>query len=275
MLTSFKFVEALSWKPVYEDPPADPPKDPPADPPKDPPADPPKDPPADPPKGDGKKFSQDDLDRIVQNRVKNMKTELDSMTTKLKDASISSELKGELENQLEQVQNTLKTEKELATEKQKKLQKKHTEELKKTTGERDAWEKRYKKERIERDIMSAAVEQDAFSPKQVIRILRDDTFITEELGEDGKPTGELTSMVKVRDIKDNQPVDLELSPADAVKRMKENVQEFGNLFQSEASAGLGLANLTKKTGGTGTQPPLEDQAAYEAWRKENQLSKVK
>ena len=217
-----------------------------------------------------KTFSQQDVDKIVQKRVGKLKSELEGLQSKLSTSQISVGQRTMLEEQLEQVTDALKTEKELAEEKQIKLVKKHTADVKRLEDERDAWAVRYKRERVEGDILTAASKFNAYSPKQVVSILRDNTSIVEKLDGDGRPTGQLATQVIFRDVKDEKPVELKLSVEDAVKRMTEKVEDFGNLFKSEANSGLGLNNVPGRTMRAG--PPLDSQEEYEEWRKTHKIT---
>jgi hypothetical protein len=73
----------------------------------------------------------------------------------------------------------------------------------------------------------------------------------EKLGPDGKPTGEFEARVKFTGEKDGKPVQLDLTPDETVKLMTEMPQQYGNLFISAATGGLGGGN-----GSSGPKAPI-------------------
>ena len=215
---------------------------------------------------ENKKFTQADVDRIVQDRVKKTTDKVTSLENKLKETNLTLEQKQGIETQLEEVRNTLKTEKQLAEDKLRKEQEEATKKVKTVEGERDYWKNLYTSEHIEGKILSAAVENKAFVPAQVVSILRPDTYLTEELDANSKPTGKRVAKAKFKHVKDGKEETLDLTISEAVKRMTELPEKFGNLFQSEKTKGLGLTSVTSESGGKG--PPLDDQKAYEKFRSE-------
>jgi len=129
----------------------------------------------------------------------------------------------------------------------------------------------YASSTIERSLQDAAITGEAIQPRQIVSILGNTTRLTEVLGEDGKPTGRYAPVVTFNDQdKEGKPVTLELSPGDAIKRMRE-LPEYGNLFKGTAKGGLGEGGGA--AGSRGGQPALEslmkDPAAYAKWRKDN------
>jgi len=127
---------------------------------------------------------------------------------------------------------------------------------------------KYETSTIERAIIDAAVINDGFSPSQFVRHLTPDTRLVEEVDENGAGKGTYVPRVKLPDVdKDGKAVVLDLSPGEAVKRMKEQVDLYGNMFKSNVNGGIG------GTGPTGvTRTPKFDEmspAAYADWRKKH------
>lgn len=262
---------------AYEGP-DDPPKDPPADPPKDPPADPPN--PDDPPAGGSAvKFSQDDMNRVMaderrKNQARNEKT-LKQLETLQKSQGLTEAEKAELQNQIESLQTQHLTDKEKAAREKKQMEDRYGTELKDTTAARDKWQGLYTNSTIDNAIINEAAKAQAFAPDQVVKILKGQTNLVEQLDGEGKPNGlyepKVTMPSKDDDGKDIQ---VELSVADAVKRMVETPEQFGNLFKDPASGGVG--GITKAGGSRGDdQGPPKDPAKYKEWRKKNELDAIK
>lgn len=215
---------------------------------------------------DDKKFTQEQVDKIVQKRVRKVNAEVETLRGQLENANISATEREELETQLDKTQNLLKTEKQIAKENQEKLKKKHDKELSDSQAKAKYWEDLYTSEKIETDLMTASVEADAFRATQVVGLLERDSFVEEELDDDNKPTGRRITKVKFRETKDGKTTELTLSPKEAVDRMKE---DNPNLFKGKGSAGLGLSSAGKGKGGKSGPP--SDPAEYRKWRKENSL----
>ncbi len=66
------------------------------------------------------------------------------------------------------------------------------------------------------------------------------TRLVEDLDAEGRSTGEFIPKVKFNDTDaEGKPITLDLTAKEAVKRMKELPERFGNLFKSNLSGGLG------------------------------------
>ena len=87
--------------------------------------------------------------------------------------------------------------------------------------------------------------------------------LAEVLDSEGKPTGKLEPKVRYQaNDKEGKPVTLDLSPAEATKRMKEE-EEYLNLFRGEGAGGAGLRSQPG-----GRKPDIKNLAQDPvAWRK--------
>lgn len=186
-------------------------------------------------------------------------------------AKLTANERAELDGRLELIQNELRTKEEQAKRAAQKLKEKHKTEKQALQADRDTWRNLYTESTIERSITDAAASNNAFSPKQVVAILGPNTTLVPTLDEEGQPTSILEPKVRfsTKD-KDGKPVTLDLSPADAVKRMKEE-EEFLNLFRSEGSGGAGLRS---RPGGKkpDTAQLAKDPAAWRAARKDGTVN---
>jgi len=208
-----------------------------------------------------KTFTQSDVDKIIKERLDRQNKQSRSMIDELDALKAKSQLtvkeRQELEDRIESMKNEHLTKEELADKKRSQMERQYKTELEGLTSERDAWKGRYTGSTISRSLTDAAVENDAYTPEQIVAILQSTTSLVEMLDEDGKPTGELTPKVKFNDInKEGKPVTLELSPKEAVKRMTE-IDRYLNLFKGKATGGLGGSN---GSGGSGKEPTANDLA---------------
>lgn len=194
---------------------------------------------------------------------KSQQKALDELKAVQAKSTLTGEERSEMESRITQLSDDLLTKEELAAETAIRSSKKHADEMKVATDERDKWKKEYTDSTILRSITDAAVANEAFNPSQVTAILRDKSSLVDVLDSEGRPTGKLVTKIKFQDIKDGQPVELDLSAADAVKRMTEQ-DSFGNLFKGKGTGGTGGNNAG---GGKNIDPTKLSPAEYKEYRK--------
>lgn len=156
-------------------------------------------------------------------------------------SNLTADEKAELERRIEETQATLRTKEELSKQATDKLIKKHESELSQVTKDRDSWKSRFTTTQIKQNITTAASLNNpkAVNPAQILAILEPATRLVEATDDSGKPTGDFISQVTFRDKdKDGKPLELKLSPEDAVKRMSE-MDEYLNLFDVDGKGGFG------------------------------------
>ena len=192
-----------------------------------------------------------------------------------KSASLTAEEKETLEKRIEDLQTQNMTAEEKARRAEELAEKKTAEQVTVLTKERDNWQLKHADLVINHAIITAATqgEQKALFHEQILAILKPRTRLVETLDDDGKPTGNFEPKVSFPDQdKEDNPIILELTVPETVKRMKE-LEQYGNLFDGGKKGGLG---------GTGSQTPggkldlakiaKEDPARYREERKKR-LSK--
>lgn len=224
--------------------------------------------------GGSKKISmtQDELNKMMaDNRRKLTKQnqELISQLQKLRDETkMSEENRAELEQRIEQLQEQYMSKEELAKREIEKQGKKHQSEVESLTGDRDKWRRRYTEATIKRSLTDAAVDGEAVRPEQIVAILGQTTYLGEVLDSSGQPTGDFRPVIKFNDINESgEPVVLELSPQDAIKRMKELPELYGNLFKGSATGGMGGGGSTATDTPGSLKEILKDPEKYRKWRK--------
>lgn len=191
-----------------------------------------------------KKFTQDDVNRFLAEEKRKSQAEKDSLKKQVDELGLTAKQKSDLEAKLEEQRianlSEADRQKEMLSSTEKKYQKLLGDEQKKA----ERYAKLYADDKIDRELLEAAGENEAFRPSQIVAFLRGDTELSEETGEDGKPTGRMTTKVKFPAEVEGKAVVLKLTPKDAVKRMKEDVDKFGNLFKSTMAGGIGGSGNT-------------------------------
>lgn len=227
-------------------------------------------------------FTQDQVNAFLaedRRKAENKNKELIAQLETLKASeNLSKKQQEELQAQIDSMQKQYMTKEQLEKEERDKEIKKLTEESKKAAETAERWKNDYTKLRIDNEIIRASTEHGAYSNEQMITYLTPRTELTTEVGEDGKPTGKLIPMVNLEDKDDKgKDIVLKLSVSDAVKRMKELPERFGNLFKGEGVGGVGTLNRPGGTGGgNGTAEGFRSDmtpAEYKAWRKSQPFSK--
>jgi hypothetical protein len=186
-------------------------------------------------------------------------------------AQLTATERSELDNRLDSITNEMRTKDEQAKRAAKKQKEAHQKAIESLTAEKTTWQQRYTESTIERSLTDAAAANNAFSPKQIVAILGRTTQLVEVLDDEGQPTGQLAPKVKYRaKDKEGKPVTLDLSPEDAVKRMKDE-DEYLNLFRGEGSGGAGLRS---QPGGKkqDLKNLAKDPAAYRKARKAGEVN---
>lgn len=222
----------------------------------------------------GKTFTEDQVNKIVQQRLArqseaNAKT-LEQLEQLKKIKTLSDEDRTNLQNQIDELNSALLTKEELAAKEKKKLEESLNSQVKIKEQEAQTWQNRFTDSTIVRSITDSAVSAEAYRPNQIVALLRPQTRLVEEMDGEGKPTGNFTPRVKFlgRD-KDGKPVTLDLTIDETLKQMKEMTDEYGNLFKSGATSGLGGSNNSDGIGGG--LGDLKDTSRYIKLRQSGKL----
>ncbi len=221
-------------------------------------------------------LTQDELNAMMADNRKKLtqqNTEALTQLEKLRDeVKMSTEQKSELELKIESLQESFMSKDELAKKTASKQAKEHQKMVDGLTTERDNWRGRYSAATNTRAIQDAAIEGKAKVPAQIVEMLGQHTHLIEGVDESGQPNGKYVPTVKFNDTDDDgKAIVLDLSPLEAIKRMKELTNLYGNLFEGTATGGVG--GEAGATGGDSSQPKLDDvkndPEKYIEWRKKN------
>ncbi len=218
-------------------------------------------------------FTQDQVNKFLAEERRKLQKANERTVKQLEDlkknASLTEQEKISLEERIETIKNEYLSKEQIQQKEAQKAAKKKDEEIAVIQKEIGKWRGLYEETTVENSLLGAAAsDPDVFNPKQILELLRPKTRLVDELDEEsGKPTGRFTPRVRLpgKD-KDGNNITLELIPQEAVKQLKENTTEYGNLFKSNVIKGVGGSNNgdTRKS----NEPP-EEPGAFRAWRKQN------
>jgi len=225
-----------------------------------------------------KNFSQDDLNRFLaddrrKHQEKYKKLE-ESYKEILADKNLQKEQRAKLEAELADLQKSFRTKEQQAEYERKQERERFETELDTYKTAATKWESLYKNSVIDRSLQDAAVAAEAFNPSQIVGLLRPMTKMQEKTDEAGKPLGDFTPLIDFPDIdeKTGEQVVTLRTPEEAVQRMKELPEMFGNLFKANVVSGVGSGSATGgvQSGDGGRIDPTKlSPEQYRKLRREN------
>jgi hypothetical protein len=165
----------------------------------------------------------------------------------LADKTLASEQRGKLESELQDLQKSFRTKEQQAEYERKQEQQRFKTEV---TGYKDSaikWERMYKDSVIERSLQDAAIAAESFNPSQIVGLLRPMTQMRPATDEDGgEIEDQMNPMIDFPDIdeKTGDRIVTLRTPQQAVQRMKEMPEHYGNLFRANVVSGIGSGAAT-------------------------------
>ena len=196
---------------------------------------------------DSAKFTTDDVNKIVQTRVKKMQETLEKTETSYKELLASKNLteqeRKSLEENLSAVQGQLRTKEQQAQLERKQMEEKHAAEVAEIESKGKTWETLYRDSTVDRALVDAGIKYDAFQPGQIMTQLRPWTRMVEVMDETTKRgSGKYKVVVDFPDVNatTGEPEMTTRSPEEAVKRMRELPDNYGNLFKTGVVSGIGV-----------------------------------
>lgn len=189
-------------------------------------------------------FTQDQVDRIIGERLKKQldanKTVLTELETLRSNAKLTQQEKETLEERIATLSKEVFTKEELAKQDFEKATKKSKVEQENLTKERDAWKTKYDNLTIRNALTEASIESKAFSAEQIIDLMGNKAKIVPVLDAEGKETGKTEVKVTFKAMQKDKVVELELEAKEALKIMRENANIYGNLFTYDGKGGAGF-----------------------------------
>jgi len=200
--------------------------------------------------GINRTFTQEEVNKFLaedrkkgQEKTQKLITELETLK---KSKNLTEQEKATLQSRIEELNTQVMSKEQLLEKEKSKMTQEHQTQLQQERNEKELWRNRYNESTIVRSITDGAAKHEAFSPDQIIALLQPRTRLVEEVDGEGKGQGTFTPRVKFQDTdNDGKPTILDLSIEEAIKRMKELPEKYGNLFKSNLAGGLG------GTGGVG------------------------
>lgn len=193
--------------------------------------------------GDAKRtYNQEEVQKLVEAERKRAQDQTRTTIQNLEAIKASQQLseqeKAKLASQIDELNKSLLSKEELAKRERDRLVNEHKSTLENVTKERDTWKTRFEESQIVRAITDAAVQGDAFNPKLIVPLLRPNAALVEVMDGD-KPTGDFSVKLNITVEENGQIKNLTLTPAEAIKVMKDKPDEFGNLFKGNLNGGVG------------------------------------
>ncbi|REJ65637.1 MAG: hypothetical protein DWQ31_16995 [Planctomycetota bacterium] len=164
----------------------------------------------------------------------------------LQNQSLSREQRAKLETDLEDLRKQFRTKEQQLAHEKKQLEEEYTQRLSAAEERATKTWKMYENETISRSIQDAAVVNEAFSPSQIVTLLRGHANMKEKADEKGNGLGSFDVMIDFadKDAETGQDIITQRTPEEAVRRMKELPELYGNLFKSGVVSGIGGNSAT-------------------------------
>jgi hypothetical protein len=221
-------------------------------------------------KDDAPKFTQAQLNKILAEEKRKHQKQVGEQIKQLellqKSKNLSDKEREGLSARIEELNASLMTKEQLAAKEKEKLTGEWKAEKEKLSKERDFWKEQFTESTITRTILDEAGQADAYSPSQVVDLLYGKTRLVEVLDDAGNVVpGQYAAKVKMPDTTaEGKPTTLDLTVAEALKRMKDQAEKYGNLFKSGVAGGLG--GNPNQTSGRSVDPSKMSPEEYRKWR---------
>ena len=174
--------------------------------------------------------------RMRQTQEAKIREAQDQIQKALDDKKISEQQAAEQQSKLQEMQDQWLSKEELLKREQKAKETEFTNKLQEALESKIAIEKKYERTLVNHAIAAAVVEHDGVSADQFELMFGRDAKVIED-----KP------ILVFKDISvNNEAIVSELPPSDALKRMSELPELYGNLFNRKGKGGVG--------GNTATEP---------------------
>jgi len=198
-----------------------------------------------------KTFTQEDLNRILAEDKRKHQAQLQKMESQLtelaKSKTLTDQERATLKENLDAIAGQLRTKEQQAQLEKRQMEEAHATKMAEADQKAQVWESLYRDSTIARSLQDAAVKHEAFNTSQIVTQLKPWTRLIEIMDEKtGKGTGKYQVVVEMPDVDPTtgQPVPFTGTPEDAVKRMKEMPEQWGNLFKSGVVSGIGSSSAT-------------------------------
>jgi membrane-bound lytic murein transglycosylase len=226
-------------------------------------------PPAGDPPPDDRRFTQADLNKILaedkrkhQDQLKKVEKQYQELLQK---SNLSAEERMRLEESLEDVRKQVRTKEEQAKLEKRKLEDDYNQRIHELESRVKTSEEKFYDMMVTRSLQDAAVAGDAFNPVTLIAYLKPMVKLV-----DDKPMIEFPDA----DADTGESILKQFTPEEAVSRMKELPEKFGNMFKANVVSGVGGNSTTGATPGANGKVDVRklSMAQYKELRKNNPRS---
>jgi len=177
-------------------------------------------------------ITQEKMNSLLSVQKQETRAKVKTLTDQLKtqaDAAETSEAdKVALNLRIDELNTTVMTAEELSTENQRVLTEKLNTTQAELTSDRDGWKKKFFDAEVGREIITFATEAGAVNNAQISDLILHK--VKAELDKDGKHSFMIGEGEEAKSIKDH------------ILAMKENVEQYGNLFRTDKVSGQGTSN---------------------------------
>lgn len=197
----------------------------------------------------GKFMTQDQIDRVIEKRLRKERSESRKTLTRLQELEqtlkMSDDERTQLQAEIDSLEKRTMTADEIRKREEKKATEKYQQELKAAQDNAETWQERYTDLKIDYEIGTAS-QQNGVLPNSlpmVTAFLRPRTKLVDEVADDGTKTGRHVSQVDFEDRdSEGKPIAVQMTIGEVITRMRELPDNYGNLFDSDRSGGLGSNN---------------------------------
>jgi len=196
-------------------------------------------------------FSQEDVNKFLAEDRRRHQEKLSKLENSYKvildDKTLATEQREKLENELRDLQASNRTKAQQIEFDRKQEQKKFEQEISGFKTSAIKWEHMYKDSVIQRSLQDAAIAAEAFSPSQIVGLLRPVTEMRAATDEEGNELDDqMVPKVDFPDIDETtgERIVTLCTPQEAVQRMKQLPKIHGNLFRANVVSGIGSGAAT-------------------------------
>jgi len=202
-----------------------------------------------------KTYTQKEFDGHMAGLRKKSEASNEAMTKELETlkerSNLTAQERTDLESRLESLKEESMTKEQKLNKQLKKNETEWADKYKILEDQHNTLNTKYEDETINRAITNAALDGEAFSPEQIVAVLRPTTELMAELDDKKEPTGKMLVMGKHTGVDEDGKVVTENLPInEIVKKMREDTNRFGNLFKTNNTSGVGGGNRDKDNSGT-------------------------
>jgi len=221
-----------------------------------PPAPPEPNPSPDPHTKPTKTFTQEEMNKIIQQRVGELQGKIEEITksyekdkrellTQLEErernATLTEEERRALQKRIEELRTESLSTEEAAKKQIKSLEESLNETKRRAEDEVKTWRERYNQFRMTEELRTAALQHDARAPEQLVELLLKRTKVEEAVDDAGQHKGDFVVKTAIEEFKeDGTPFTVECAPLEAIARLKAQPERWGNQFNSQVQKGLDL-----------------------------------